>query len=266
VLGASGAVAAVTGAYLVLFPQTLITVMYWFIIIGTIEVPAMYFIAVKMIIIDNLISSNIKYVAYDAHLAGYGFGVLSILAFLATGLVSGSHFDLWSMLKLWNRRRQYRSVVSEGYNPFSDEQETKQVVSREIQPKAKEINPEVSRLRAEISTRIMERNMPAAAAVYLELMKTDPQQILPRQQLIDIANQLASENMASESAQAYEQFLEHYSNYEYANQVELMLGVLYSRYLNKKRLAKKHLSAALDKLTDPNQRNMCREELKKLAE
>ncbi len=34
-LGASGAIAAVTGAYLVLFPQTLITVLYWFYIIGT---------------------------------------------------------------------------------------------------------------------------------------------------------------------------------------------------------------------------------------
>ena len=30
VMGASGAVAAVTGAYLVLFPQTLITIVYWF--------------------------------------------------------------------------------------------------------------------------------------------------------------------------------------------------------------------------------------------
>ena len=44
VLGASGAVAAVTGAYLVLFPQTLITVFYWLIFIGTVEIPALYFI------------------------------------------------------------------------------------------------------------------------------------------------------------------------------------------------------------------------------
>ena len=43
-LGASGAVAAVTGAYLVLFPQTLITVLYWLFFIGTVEVPALYFI------------------------------------------------------------------------------------------------------------------------------------------------------------------------------------------------------------------------------
>ena len=43
-LGASGAVAAVTGAYLVLFPQSVLTIIYWFFIIGTIELPALYFI------------------------------------------------------------------------------------------------------------------------------------------------------------------------------------------------------------------------------
>jgi len=50
VLGASGAVAAVTGAYLVLFPQTLITVFYWlFYFISTVDIPALYFIGFKLI-------------------------------------------------------------------------------------------------------------------------------------------------------------------------------------------------------------------------
>ena len=73
VLGASGAVAAVTGAYLVLFPQTLITVIYWFFFIGTMELPAMYFIAFKLIIWDNIFEASIAppvAVAYGAHLAG----------------------------------------------------------------------------------------------------------------------------------------------------------------------------------------------------
>jgi len=55
VLGASGAVAAVTGAYLVLFPQTLITILYWFFFIGTMEVPALYFIIFKLIVWDNIV-------------------------------------------------------------------------------------------------------------------------------------------------------------------------------------------------------------------
>ena len=37
-VGASGAIAAVTGAYLVLFPNTLVTVVYWFFFIGTVEI------------------------------------------------------------------------------------------------------------------------------------------------------------------------------------------------------------------------------------
>jgi len=49
VLGASGAVAAVTGAYLVLLPNSLITVVYWFFFIGTVEIRALYFIALKLI-------------------------------------------------------------------------------------------------------------------------------------------------------------------------------------------------------------------------
>jgi membrane associated rhomboid family serine protease len=44
VLGASGAVAAVTGAYLVLLPRSNITIFYLFIFIGTFEIASMYFI------------------------------------------------------------------------------------------------------------------------------------------------------------------------------------------------------------------------------
>ena len=70
VLGASGAIAAVCGAYLVLFPQSLITIVYWFFIIGTMEIPALYLIIVKLILIDNVISRSAQNVAYDAHLGG----------------------------------------------------------------------------------------------------------------------------------------------------------------------------------------------------
>ena len=58
VLGASGAVAAITGAYLVLFPRTVITVIYWFIFIGTTQISALYFIAFKLIVWDNVIEPN----------------------------------------------------------------------------------------------------------------------------------------------------------------------------------------------------------------
>ncbi len=111
---------------------------------------------------------------------------------------------------------------------------------------------------------MMERNLPAAAEVYLELMELDSEQILPRQHLLDIANQLASDKRAAESARAYEQFLTHYSNYEYVEQVQLMLGLLYCRYLDQPEQAVKHLEAAAEKLTDPGQLKMCKDELARL--
>ena len=267
VLGASGAVAAVTGAYLVLFPQTLITVFYWlFFFIGTIEIPALYFIGFKLIFWDNIVERTVRHVAYDAHLSGYTFGILAMLGSLAIGLVAGSSFDLWAVIKQWNRRRRYRDAVASGYDPFAGQTMTKRIEVKEIKktPAQQQREDKIKQLRHEIASRITERNLPAAGEVYLELMDLDSEQILPRQYLLDIANQLAGDDKPAESARAYEQFLAHYSNYEHAEQVELMLGLLYSRYLNKPDLAIKHLQAAVGKLTDPGQLKMCRDELAKL--
>ncbi|MHC4173189.1 MAG: rhomboid family intramembrane serine protease [Planctomycetota bacterium] len=268
VLGASGAVAAVTGAYLVLFPQTLITVLYWLFFIGTMEVPALYFIIFKLIVWDNLIEPKFSpaAIAYSAHLAGYAFGVAAVLGMLAIGWVSGSSFDLWAMIKRWNRRRQYRDAVSGGYDPFTGRTRTKQIKVKEVKKTAAEQQAEkkIKELRSEINGRMLERNLSAAAEVYLELMGLDSEQILPRQHLLDIANQLASDKRTAESARTYEQFLTHYSNYEYIEQVQLMLGLLYCRYLDQPEQAVKHLEAAAKKLSDPGQLKMCQDELARL--
>ena len=266
VLGASGAVAAVTGAYLVLFPQTLITVIYWFIFIGTMDLPALYFIIFKLIFWDNVLERRIQNVAYDAHLAGYAFGVAAMLLMLATGLLAGSGFDLWAMIKQWNRRRRYRDSVSGGDDPFTGQTGTRRIKVKEIKQTSAEQQQQkkIATLRDQIGTFIARRNLPDAAKAYLQLMSLDSKQLLPRQNLLDIANQLAGENIPAESAYAYEQFLTHYGNYEYVEQVELMLGILYSRYLNKQALAVKHLKAAAEKLSDPGQLKMCRDELAKL--
>ena len=263
VIGASGAVAAVTGAYLVLFPQTLITVLYWFFFIGMIEVPALYLILLKMILFDNIIAQRSAYVAYDAHLSGYAMGIISMVVFLATGILTGSSFDLWAMIKRWNRRRRYRDVVSGGYNPFTGETPARRIRVKEVikSPAQKQKQERAERLRNEINERLDQRNLPAATDIYLELMQLDSEQILPRQQLLDIANQLAGDGRHAESARAYEQFLSHYSNYEYSEQIELMLGIQYSRYLNQREAAIKHLRVAVEKLTDPDQLKMCRDEL-----
>ena len=265
-LGASGAVAAVTGAYLVLFPQTLLTIIYWFFFIGTIEVPALYFILLKLIILDNVLARGGGSIAYDAHLAGYGFGIAVTLLLLATRLIGGSDFDLWAMTKRWNHRRRYRDAVSGGYDPFGTAGGGRSVAVGEVKKTGaqKQKEAEVREIRASISQRLEQRNLPAAADRYVELMRVDSEQVLPRQYLLDIANQLASSHRPSEAAWAYEQFLTHYGSYEHAEQVELMVGILYSRYLHKPEEAVRHLQRAAEKLSDETQMRMCREELARL--
>jgi hypothetical protein len=232
------------------------------------ELSALYFIAFKLIVWDNIIEPRFSpdAIAYGAHLAGYAFGIAVALIMLATGLISSSRFDLWAMIKRWHRRRLYRDVVSSGYDPFAGQPTAKQIKVKEVKKTAAQQQREekIKQLRSEIASRILRHNLPAAAEAYLELIELDNEQILPRQDLLDIANQLASESKHAESAQAYEKFLTHYSNYEYVEQVELMVGILYSRYLHKPELAIKHLRAAAQKLSDPGQVKMCNDELAKL--
>ena len=83
--------------------------------------------------------------------------------------------------------------------------------------------------------------------------------------LSDVANQLMSTSQWAESAEAYEKFLTHYGSYEYAEQVYLMLGILYSRYLDQRSKAVEYLKKAREKLGEAGQIKMCDDELEKLG-
>ena len=263
ILGASGAIAAVTGAYLVLYPQTLITVVYWLFFIGTIDIPAWVIIGLKMILIDNVLYANTPHVAYDAHLSGYAFGMLISILLLSTRLIPATGVDLWTMIKQWNRRRVYTDVVSSGYDPYPG-RNVKRISAKEINKPLTANEQKIIDIRAAIATALESGNLTGAAQSYLELVAIDPQQILPRQQMLDIANQLMAAGHWVDSAYAYEKFMTHYGNYEYAEQVQLMLGILYSRYLNEPQKAAKYLNAALGRLSDPGQLKMCKDELARL--
>ncbi|MEN8127642.1 MAG: rhomboid family intramembrane serine protease [Planctomycetota bacterium] len=266
ILGASGAVAAVTGAYLTLFPKTLVTVVYWFIFIGTVEIKALYFIALKLIFWDNILAADpSQNIAYNAHLAGYAFGILSILGLLSIGLIQSNFDDLWSMIRQWNRRRHFRDAVSDGYDPYRGRLDRKTVSSRvHDTPAVSPQQQQVMDLRSRINRTLNDRNASKAAKLYLELLETDPAQTLPRQLQLDIANQLMAEGQWQPSADAYQKFLAQYGNHEYAEQVHLMLGLLYSRYLNRPQEAIEHLKKAEEHLSDAGQKAMCRQELDRL--
>jgi len=267
VLGASGAVAAVTGAYMVLFPKTYIHIIYILFFVGTAEIPAIYFILFKLIIYDNIIGpiDSPSNIAYNAHLAGYLFGIVILMLLLILKLLPHSHYDLWALVHRWRQRFQYRNIVGRGYDPFSP--------ARVMRTKKVDVtvtdtdtagNQEIANMRSEITDAIYQADLSAAACKYLQLMAMDGNQVLPQQQQLDIANKLMHTGQHTEAAHAYEVFLNHYQRYAFIEQVELMLGLLYSRYLDRKDLARTHLQKALEKLSDPGQKQMCQDELSQL--
>jgi membrane associated rhomboid family serine protease len=268
IVGASGAVAAVTGAYMVLFPLTHIKILYWFVIfIDTIMIPAIYFILFKLIIYDNVIEpkfdAGASNVAHGAHLAGYAFGIGVPMVMLALKFLPHSQFDLWAVIQRRRRRQEFQKMVQQQYDPFTGEAPGRKTVSVKVTDAAPD-DPnaqQVAQLRATIAQNISEANFSLAAENYIKLVELDSRQVLPQQPQLDVANKLMHSQQYESAAWAYESFLRNYPKYPFLEQVQLMLGLLYSRYLSQPDLAKKHLTACLDKLSDPNQRQMCRNEL-----
>ncbi len=266
VIGASGAVAAVTGAYIILLPRSNMTIFYFFFLPGATEIPSLWFVLFSFG--KELLSQfhpewlgGQDAVAHLAHISGTVFGAAICMILLSVHLLPRDQFDILAMVSRWNRRRQYRQIVSEGYDPFAYVP-PKKVGAR--QPEIDQRSQRLLELRAEISEAIAHHNLPRAAFLYLELKKLDPAQVLSRQAQLDVANQLASQQAYIEAADAYEQFLTCYPNFEQIEQVELMLGVVFARYLQKYERARQLLLRALARLHTEREIQWARAELARI--
>ena len=246
VLGASGAVAAVTGAYLALFPLSYVTIFYWFFIIGTFEISSMLLILFQ-------IAQNIFFqamgspgVAYLAHLAGYGFGFFIGMGLLLIRVLPREPYDMLSLIEQKRRRATFRKLAEQGRHGW-EHAGASHVGGK---PAAK-LTPEEARLtaqRSSISAALADHDLATAAKQYRELITQDPQQVMSQQQQLDLANQLMAEARYDTAATAYELFLKHYASYAQTEQVQLILGLIYARYLQQPDRAKELLAAAVQRL------------------
>ena len=252
VLGASGAVAAVTGAYMVLFPLTRVMVLYWLFFLGTFEVSAWVFIGLKLIFIDNFLARGTG-VAYDAHVAGYLFGIISTLLLLHFNFLPASQFDMWAMINRWKRRKEFHSAAKSGFG--SDDN------ARKAEVKVKDVDPEkaaqIDKLRNELFEFAGAGDLNSASDIYLKLLEIDPEHVLPQQRHLDISNKLMQQGKYEYAATAYELFLKRFVRYQFIEQVQLMLGLLYARYLDNPGRARELLEKAREKLADPVQLKLC---------
>lgn len=264
-VGASGAIAAVTTAFLALFPRVHITMLVWMFFIFTFQLPAMLLITFKLILWDNVLAYMLtqqagvmSQVAFSAHLGGYAFGFVVAFVLLAARILPRNQFDL---VALWDRWRRRQGLKVTGGNPTAVL--ARPVVMQEIGSRPLEQVPltPIERLREDVATALGNRDTNAAVAAYLRLLELDERQTLARPQQLEIANYLAQAERYREAAGAYEAFLSAYPGSSDAGPVLLFLGLLYSRYLGETETATERLQRALGVLQSAPQRALAEQEL-----
>lgn len=112
VIGASGSVSAVTGAFIALFPRARVAVLFLF---SVMPVPAMLLVALYFAAdLLGAFGAGRGGVGHMAHLGGTAFGLLVTMGLVATGVVRRNDMDLAFVIRQWWRRREMRRALEEG--------------------------------------------------------------------------------------------------------------------------------------------------------
>lgn len=263
-VGASGAIAGVTTAFLVLFPRCKVTTFYWFwFYIGTLHLRALLLIGLKIILWDNILAprfsaGGFEGVAVSAHIAGYTFGFVVCMVLLLIRALPRDQFDILALFKRYFQRQQLKAAFAD---PNARARATFGRVARPVSPKTGlpiEAEPsvaetEIIRIRAEIAKSVAEGDYAGATERYEQLLLRDPDQCLPRRNMLTIANQFMTMSRYPQAAAAYEKHLKAYPKDSDILQIKFLLGIIYAKYLRQYESAEQFLRESADSLTDPAQ-------------
>ena len=260
-IGASGAVAGVTTAFLVLCPQTEVTLFYWiFIFLGTMHVRALIVIVVKLILIDNVLIPEFyggAGIAYSAHMFGYFFGFSLCFLLLVIRALPRDQFDILALVKRHYQRQQFKAAMA------SPNDQPQAVFGRVAKPasvftgrpiEASSMDETIIQMRSEIAEHVGKGDYTAAADLYEKLVARDPNQCLPRRNMITVANQLMTLGRYPQAAAAYEKHLKAYPKDSDVVQIKFLLGIIYAKYLQQYEAAEGFLRECIDRLTDGEQK------------
>ena len=293
VIGASGSIAGVTGAFLALFPRSRVKILIFFFFIGFFNIPSLWFIAFYMSIdvlrqLSDFLGAGGSDVAYMAHIAGYVYGFSVGFFLLATKLLKREEFDVFFLFTQARRRAAFRAASRQGPSGMWDsaQADTGQRLAKQT-VKAAPLTPAQLRrtqLRTKINRLLATGDVEEAARSYQELLgetspsapeassKTAADQtvaiaatVLAEQGQLDIASQLYSLGAHADAARAYELLIQSYPSTTRADEVRLILGLLYARHLNLPQRARELIEQAKPRLRDEGQTRLADQLLAELA-
>ncbi len=223
-LGASGSVAAVTGAYLALAPRSYVTIAYWFLRVRTFEVISFTVIGLQ-IAKDFLYQvSGMDGVANLAHLAGYSYGFGVAMLLLWWRVLEREPFDMLTWIDRRRKRLAFRSLARRGEGSWR----------KQSGGKLSEEEIKISDLRCDIQSAFEADDLNEAMAGYEALLEVDGGQVLDEGEQFRIASQYLMQEQYTKAAAGFECYLEAYVEGENREEARLNLGVIYGRHLNRK--------------------------------
>ncbi len=253
-IGASGAIAAVTGAFLVLFPNSRVKCLWLLIIITVMQVPAWWLIGLWIAI--DLFSQTFQAdngTANAAHLGGYAFGISTALFLLGTKILSREPYDLFSILKHKNRKRAFKAA-------------TQSSISKIRKPAQKEDpkSAELAQRRANISERLHEGNLEDASDRYLAMVQyfnQDRSTTMHRDAQYRIANHLYASGQRQEALNAYQALLIAYPTDNERDIICIIRARINSQDLANPEAAREILTTLIEKTTDDQTKALAQSEL-----
>ena len=239
ILGASGSIAGVTGAYLAMFPLSYVTIFYIF---DTFEVSSIVLISFRVAqdMLFQLMGGT--GVAYLAHLVGYTLGFVVGMSLLVSRFVPREPYDMLALLEHRRRRAHFRRLARGGFHAWETSSKSMPGQANGSSSKSQE---RLMPLRAQVNEALAEHNLPEAARHYVRMLALNSRQVMGQQQQLDLASQLMSESRYDTAATAYELFLDTYKSYPQRQQVQLILGLIYARHLDQATRAKSLLAEAM---------------------
>ncbi len=232
VLGASGSIAAITGAYMVFFPRTRIRVLLFFFLIGVYNIPSIWFIgfAIARDLFGLGIGGGNSGVAHLAHLGGYGFGFAVAMTLLATKVVSREPYDLLTLGKQAKRRRDFKAAAAAGHTPWAHE--APQRVQKQKKERPDPAREELAERRAAVATAVRAGDRDNALRLYKQLVEESPDAVMTRSVQLDLAGWLFERAEHAAADDAYERYLRHNGSDGEAHRVRLMSALIRGRYTN----------------------------------
>ena len=265
VVGASGSVSVVAGAFLALHPRGQVHGL-WLLPPSRITMPAVWMLGIYAAIdfintFTDALGATRTGVGTIAHLAGLFFGLTVCVTLLGTGVLKRNDFDLFFLLKQWKRRRDLRAAtVSAGLGTADGP-----VSARVRADSADEMSPKERTLRHTIAAAHRERDLVLSAQIYRDLLALNPTSVLPAALQLDVANQLAADGDWRAARSAYANFIDRFRSDPNLGDARLMLAVIQTRRLGDAAAALANL-AALDRARLDAERGALADALKNEAE